>query len=888
MEQELATVVEFLEEGVIYQEADGQIKIWNQAAERIFGLSREQAAKLTSTNHEWGLVYEDGSPCPGLQHPSMITLATGQALSNQVRGLRRPGGQVTWLSINTRPVFSPGQALPQAVVVSFAEVTERKAAEEALRHSEDKFLTIFNANPLALCITTPEGVLLEVNHAYQRRTGYRREELLGRTGSELDFWVEPDMRQRIMAYLEHMENGGSVEARARAKSGQEYTLLLSAQPMELNGQACLLWAALDISERKQAEQALRESEARYRHLFEVESDALFLVDRQSMRILEANSAAGQLYGYSRDELLDMRIFDLSTEPEKTRQTIEQGRTQVSRRLHRRKDGGVFPVEVAASYMTLGGRDLHIGAVRDISEREKAMEAIRESEERFRGLLYDIPTVAVQGYSVDGVTQYWNPASARLYGYSEQEALGRNLLELIIPPEMREDVRLAVAQMAASGQPIPPSELSLMRKDGSRVEVFSSHAVVRRPGGETELFCLDVDISQLKRAEQERAELEDRLRQAQKMEALGTLAGGVAHEFNNLLASIMGFAELAGDAVAPDGQAASDIQQILAAAHKGKLLVRQVMAFSQAQTPLKRPLNLNQEIIHVLEGMVAALPREVNVRTRLAARLNLVDADANHLGQALVNLINNAAQAMPQGGQLTIATENADLKENRCAGCGALLPGGMVRLTVSDTGRGLDKPTLSRVFEPFFSTRGVGKGAGLGLSTVYGVVQGHGGHVCGHSQPGGGASFEVYLPALEAPAVAPQARDQPVVLPGGPQRILVVDDEDALRELGRRMLAAKGYEVTCAASGEEALELYRQDPRRFACVVLDLGMPGMGGQQALEEIKALDPQAKVIVASGHTAGKQGGQALEAGAAAFVAKPFRQAELLSTLRRVLEAG
>ncbi len=301
----------------------------------------------------------------------------------------------------------------------------------------------------------------------------------------------------------------------------------------------------------------------------------------------------------------------------------------------------------------------------------------------------------------------------------------------------------------------------------------------------------------------------------------------------------------------------------------------------------RPLNINHEILGGQQMLQRLLPRTVTIETHLAADLSLVEASASHVNQLLVNLVSNAAQAMPEGGLLSISTENVSVAQDTCATCGELMSGDYVRLTVRDTGQGMDQQTMSRIFEPFFTTKEVGQGTGLGLSVVHGIIRSYQGHIMCQSEVGRGTTFQVYLPALLSGLEASRPKEeQEAVLPGGGETILLVDDESALCEMGRRTLGGVGYQVLTASSGEAALELYREKAQLINLVVLDLGMPGMGGQKCLAALRALHPLAKIIVLSGYTGGEHLQKAMAAGAAAFLNKPTPKAQLLATVRAVLD--
>ncbi|MCF8041948.1 MAG: response regulator [Desulfarculaceae bacterium] len=397
-----------------------------------------------------------------------------------------------------------------------------------------------------------------------------------------------------------------------------------------------------------------------------------------------------------------------------------------------------------------------------------------------------------------------------------------------------------------------------------------------------------DITERKRAEEDKTRLESQLRHSQKMEAVGTLAGGIAHEFNNLLAAIMGYAELAQDDAQGQPKVQENLDEIVVASLRAKDLIGQLLTFSRKGVPQVRPLEINNEILTGQKMLQRLLPRTVEFVTHLAPELKMIEASASHINQLLVNLVSNAAHAMPEGGRLDISTANVSVSEMLCPTCGEAMHGQYVLLKVSDTGHGMDQVTLRRILEPFFTTKEVGSGTGLGLSVVHGIIRSYQGHIICESQEGKGTTIQVYLPAYQGGAQLPElgeGDDGP--LPGGDETILLVDDEAVLCEMGRRTLDVAGYQVFTAGSGEAALELFAEYAQSIDLVVLDLGMPGMGGQKCLNALRELKPELKVIVLSGYTSGDHRKTALQAGAAAFLNKPTPKAELLRTVRAVLDA-
>ncbi|MBW1711681.1 MAG: response regulator, partial [Deltaproteobacteria bacterium] len=389
----------------------------------------------------------------------------------------------------------------------------------------------------------------------------------------------------------------------------------------------------------------------------------------------------------------------------------------------------------------------------------------------------------------------------------------------------------------------------------------------------------------KRAEEETARLEAQLRQAQKMEAVGTLASGIAHDFNNVLQAISGYVQLVqaqGEWDRP-GRYISEMERSI---QRAADLVQRLLTFSRKVEPALRPLDLNQEIVQWVKMLERAILKMISIELHLADDLKAINADPIQIEQVLMNLAVNAADAMPEGGRLVIETENVILDKEYCHRHMGAKPGQYVLMTVSDTGHGMAKEILEHIFEPFYTTKETGKGTGLGLAMVYGIVKNHAGYTMCHSELGQGTSFKVYLPAVESPDLisAVETTAAPV---GGTETVLVVDDEKSVRTIAVQMLEMHGYKVLTASSGEDAVEIYGRQGAEIDLVVLDLGMPGMGGYACLKELLRIDPKAKVLVASGYSAHVQTRETLQSGAKGFIGKPYRFNQMLQKIRQVLDS-
>ncbi len=400
--------------------------------------------------------------------------------------------------------------------------------------------------------------------------------------------------------------------------------------------------------------------------------------------------------------------------------------------------------------------------------------------------------------------------------------------------------------------------------------------------------LQREIRERKQAEEQKKKLENQLLHAQKMEAIGTLAGGIAHDFNNLLQAISGYTQLLlmrKDSNDPDY---GKLEVIQSSTLKASELTKQLLIFSRKMESKLKPLDLNHEVMQVCKILQRTIPRMITIDLRLSENLKVVNADSAQLEQILMNLGVNARDAMAEGGILTFQTENVYLDRGYTTSMLGANPGEYILLTVSDTGQGMDKETLQHLFEPFYTTKEAGKGTGLGLAIVYGIVQNHNGYIQVDSRPGGGTTFRIYFPVLKDDGALKGAEAKaPADTPRGRERILLVDDEKTVLDIGQDLLRQYGYETILADGGEKAIEIYRREKDRIDLVILDLIMPGMGGQKCFQELLRINPEIKVIISTGASAEEQVREAFKPHPVGFVSKPYQLKDMLSKVREVLDA-
>ena len=646
-----------------------------------------------------------------------------------------------------------------------------------------------------------------------------------------------------------------------------------------------LYAAAEDARRaaELAQQAMRESEAAHRLFFESNPNASYVVDAETLQVLAANDAALKLYGYDRSEFMQLGLRDLRCAEDQQRLTdlLRKAGTGVTNGLarHRRKDGSVIHVEGGSHLSTFEGRPARLVVLSDQTKRLQAEAERDESERRLHRTLDDMR----EGYTIMGPDlryRYMNRAGAEQTHLTREQLIGRTPLELY--PGF-EGSKIHSALKAAIEQRIPQRvEEQFLHADGE-VGYFELN-IQPIPEG---LSVLSIDQTERRRAENRRDSLEEQLRQAQKLEAIGRLAGGVAHDFNNVLSVILGYSEDMLHSLEPSDPRWQDMKEIEGAANRAAALTRQLLMFSRQQVLEPRVLDLNDVLANMDRMLARIVGEQVELSVRPAAKLGRVRADRGNIEQVIMNLAVNARDAMPQGGRLTLETANVVADEafvRQHLGC---KPGAYVRLAVTDTGIGMNSATRARIFEPFFSTKEHGKGTGLGLSTVFGIVQQSGGGVWVYSEPGHGTTFKVYLPRVDAELDTPEQVLASSQL-DGTETILLVEDEAAVREVARRILERHGYQVLAAESPHDALLLAQSRREVIHLLVTDVVMPRMSGAELAQQLSVGRPTLKVLYVSGYTDGSIESHGVLEPGVSFLQKPFTSDSLASKVRSMLNDG
>lgn len=643
-------------------------------------------------------------------------------------------------------------------------------------------------------------------------------------------------------------------------------------------------------ELRQSVQALGESEARFRGAFEQVAVGMNQVS-QDGRFLRVNQRFTEITGYSREELLGMTYGDV-THPEDRaadRRHVEpvlRGEVATSSWTKRyiRKDGETIWVAITASLLRTPGEPQHLlGVVEDITAHVRAEEALRQSEERFRQVVERAPEgiLVITGLEI----RYANPAGVQMFGAeSAAQLTGRSILDFVHPDER--SVARERCLTAVGGTPVGRSGRRLLKLTGEEFpgEVHGGSIVY---DGEPAALGFFRDATEQKRAEEERSRLEQRLRQAQKMESVGRLAGGVAHDFNNHLTVINGYCDMLLESLAPDDPLAEELTEIRGAGDRAAALTQQLLAFSRKQIVEPRPIVLNQVVEEFGRLVRRLIGDDIEVVTEIDPALGTVMADRGQMHQVLMNLAVNARDAMPGGGRIAVITANAELGASDAALQDAK-PGPYVVLTITDSGTGMSQDTLQKIFEPFFTTKPMGAGTGLGLATVYGIVEQSGGFIRVVSEPGRGTTFRIHLPRIFGADADAGVRPATVSSAGGTETVLVVEDQAEVRKLAMSILRRGGYRLMEAATGPEAIELAAGFTGEIDLLVTDVVMPGMTGRELAGRLQTSRPGLKVLYTSGYSSDVIARQGMLDPGVAYLAKPFAPADLAGKVREVLGLG
>jgi len=639
------------------------------------------------------------------------------------------------------------------------------------------------------------------------------------------------------------------------------------------------------------------SQAFLRAALDTALDGIVGMDHEG-NIIEFSSAAEAIFGYSRQEVLGKPLAELIIPPllrqrhrDALSRHLETGAVSIlGKRLEItaiRSDGEEFPVELTVTRLELDGFPQFTAFIRDITERKRWETALSASQARYQDLFDNAPDLFVVVDAISAKIIECNQTVARALGYTKEDLLGRDILDLYHPDSL-DGARRAFRSFVETGE-VRAAELQLRRKDGSRIDVTLNVSAVRDEHGVVVSSRLVWrDVSEQKKAEEERRRLEEKMEQAQKLEGLGLLAGGIAHDFNNLLTGILGHAGLALAELSPVTPARENIHRIEAAARRASELCDQMLAYSGRGGFVIEPIDLNQVVKEMVPLLTASISKKARIRYELCEDLPAVKGDITQIRQLVMNLVTNASDAIAdETGVITVASGTIQCDRRYLDAVSLREPlaeGNYVFLEVADTGCGMDEETRRKIFDPFFTTKFTGRG--LGLAAVLGILSGHHGAVDVQSEPGRGTRFKLLLPVLadseQMPRKASVEREETKPLAG---KILLVDDEETVRSAATGLLEAAGFAVRTATSGPQAIEYFRGHSEEIACVILDLTMPQLDGLETLEELCRIRSDVRVILSSGYNEQEIGSRVTEGGPVGFLKKPYDSEQLIGKLSELL---
>ena len=913
-EEKYRSIVENAIEGIFQSTPQGRLITANPSMARILGYDspKEVIEKITDVAQQLHVHTESRAEAARLQEERGI-------LQGFEFEAYRKDGEKIWLSLNGSSVQDEN-GVEIYREGSIEDITERKRAEEALSESEERYKGLIDSAFDGVVIHS-ERTIVSANRAYAEMFGYCPDEVIG---MEVLEFAAPEYRDLVLTQITQGES--SYECVGLRKNGSRIPIEISGQVCLYQGKPARLSAVRDITERKRVEEMQARRAARA--LFRADVGAALAVSRAPLRatlelcaeamVQHLNAAFARVWTLNREEnMLELQasagIYTHINGPHSRVRVgaFKIGKIAEERLAHITNDVQTDPrvgdkewarrekmVAFAGYPLVVEDRLLGVMAmfsrvelaedtldalasVADLIslgiERKRAEQELRESEERYRDLVENAHDM-IYSHDLDENYTSINKAGEQITGYTREEVLAMNLTKTIAPEHL-EKVR-EMLRKKLEGENVTACEMEMIAKDGHRVPVEANTRLVFHDG-------VPVGVQGIARDVTERKHLEEQLRQSQKMEAIGQLAGGVAHDFNNLLTAINGYSGLALQRIDDNHPLKGYLEEIKKAGDRAANLTRQLLAFGRKQILQPLAINLNDVVTDVNKMLRRLIGEDIQLTSKLDSGLKKIKADPGQVEQVLVNLVVNARDAMPQGGNLTIETSSVDLDQDYAGRHVGVVAGSYVMLAVSDTGTGMDEVTQARIFDPFFTTKEKGKGTGLGLSTVYGIVKQSGGNIWVYSEPGQGTTFKVYFPEL---AVSPQTTAVVSVepaIPGGSETILLVEDEDVVRGLARTILEHAGYNVLEASCGDDAVRMGLQRVEPIDLLLTDVVMPETSGKEVADRLGEMQPGLRVLFMSGYTDEAIVHHGVLDANVEFIQKPFTPASLAKKVREVLDS-
>jgi len=872
-------ILQSVGEGIHGIGLDGTIIFENAAAARLLGRQGEDLIGRPAhetIHHSHG----DGSAYPKEECPIYQTLRDGVVRRCSEEFFWRSDGSCFPVDYVSAPLRDEHGEIAGGVV-TFRDITERREAEEALRRQEKQYRILFQTYPNPTWVYDAETLAyLAVNDAAVEHYGYSRQEFLEitihdiRPQEDLPSLIEASNITAVKGKGEQSRHSGIW--RHRKKNGEILLADIYTANIQFEGRAAHLSIAIDVTEKKKTEDAIRESEERMRSVLESALDSVITMDHQG-NVIEFNSAAEKTFGYKRNEAVGQLLGNLIIPPS-LRERYARGLTHylstgeapvLGKRIEltgMRSDKSEFPIELAITRIGSQEPPMFTGFIRDITERKQAEGRLREQAK-----LLDLAQDAIMVRDMEDRVEFWNHGAEELYGWTAAEVQGRKASAFLYQDE---PASTAAARACVIENGKWAGECKHNCKDGGTTTVRSRWTLVRdKFAAPKSILIINTDVT-------EQRKLETHLLRAQRLESIGTLASGVAHDLNNILTPILMCTEvLKGNPKRDDLPGL--VSMIEESARRGANVVKQVLTFArgiEGERVVIKPSHLIQEMIDIAQK---TFPKTIEILSRYPNDLWSIKGDPTQLHQVLLNLSVNARDAMPNGGTLTLAAENFNAAENYASMMSGAKPGPHVMLRVTDTGRGIPRAMLDKIFDPFFTTKEVGKGTGLGLSTTLGIVKSHGGFISVYSELAKGTTFKLFLPAAAIQGEPSQSKTSIMPTRGNGELILVVDDEPNILGVTKMILEKHSYDVVSASDGPEALAIFAQQMRSISLVLTDLSMPYMDGIALVRSLKKMRPDLSIVASTGQ--GEQAGVAelQSLGVKNFLTKPYDTERLLAAL-------
>ncbi|MEE9524632.1 MAG: PAS domain S-box protein [Thermodesulfovibrionales bacterium] len=780
------------------------------------------------------------------------------------------------------------------VIGMAVDITERVQAEDKIRKSEEKYKSIFESIQDVYAEVAVDGTIIEMSPSIEDVSGHKREDMIGRSMQE--FYVYPEQRNDLVDKLSRFGMVNDHEVILRDRWGNEVPCSFSAKLIaDENGTPIKTVGTMrDVTERKKAEEELLRSRAEWANAMDYFEDAIYIIDMHD-KVVRANQAFYDLTGLTPEKAIGQDITSIM-HPEG-----EAVPCPVCLARRERRDAVLAmepnhtdnptgrPIEVMVKMIRddSGEPVSVLMGIHDLSQSRFIEEKMRESERRFRETLENANLIAVQ-LDESGKIIFANDYFLTLAGWEIFEILDKDWIDIFIPEENRNEIRELHRKNISDSMIVEQYENDILTKDKERRSISWTNSHLLDSGGKVVgITSLGVDITERKKAEEERASLEAQLRQSQKIEAVGRLAGGIAHDFNNIVSAIIANGSLLNLNLKEDDQNREYVDQILSLSERATSLTKGLLAFSRKQIIDLKPIRVNDVISSSEKILSRLIGEDIELSVKLSEDDLVIMADSVQMEQVLMNLVTNARDAMPDGGVLTIRTDSMEMDNEYIDAQGYGEPGPYAAISITDTGIGMNEETKERIFEPFFTSKDLGRGTGLGLSTIYGIVKQLNGYINVESEPGRGSSFKIYFPLTDKKVVDTEKEEYAITMESCTETILLAEDEEPVRNALKAIVETFGYSVIVAVDGEDAVDQFIKNKNDIDLLLFDVIMPKKSGKEAYEEIKKIRPDIKALFASGYTEdviNKEG--VLEEGIN-FIYKPATPGQLFREIKRVLKS-